>query len=74
MESHSNTKPSVISLLYNLGHKVIITGNRGWEQKLLLGGKALAYLVEKKGLGWVPSVGGGFFVCLFLFYFLKKTA
>lgn len=33
----SNTKPSVIYLLFNLGYK----GNWGWGQKVRMGGKAL---------------------------------
>lgn len=43
--------PSMISLLYNREHKVITKGNWGRGQKVQLGGKALAYLVERSGLG-----------------------
>lgn len=41
----------MISLLYNREHKVITKGNWGRGQKVQLGGKALAYLVERSGLG-----------------------
>jgi hypothetical protein len=60
-------QPSVISLLYNLQHKVIIKGNWGWGQTVLLGGKALAYLVGRSGLG--SQCGWSLFVVVSLLFF-----